>query len=108
VAPWITSLADLSDMFVFFGGVLTYLATAAFAVSLGRTQWLGRRVAYAFVAASFFAVLCVVTGGLEFPDPTNMHWVTIPRFIAGIPAFPWIMPCLFGVGLLRRAGNLQR
>ena len=50
-----------------------------------------------------------LTGGLEFPDPTNMHWYTIPRFLAGIPAYPWIMPCLFvGVGLLRRAGNLQR
>jgi hypothetical protein len=29
-------------------------------------------------------------------------------FIAEIPAFPGIMPCLFGVVLLRRAGNVHR
>jgi hypothetical protein len=32
-------------------------------------------------------------------------WYTIPGFIFAIPAIPWIMPCLFGVVLLRRAGN---
>lgn len=37
-----------------------------------------------------------------------MHWYTIPAFVAGIPAVPWIMPCLFGVVLLRRAGDEQR
>jgi len=62
------------------------------------------------VIASFFALLCLVNRGLQFPDPTVvfMHWYTIPAFVAGIPAVPWIMPCLFGVVLLRRAGDEQR
>ncbi len=109
VPPWITSLVDLSDILLFFGGVLTYLATAAFAASLGRSQWLGRRATRTFVSASLFAFLCLVTRGLEFPDPAGVfkHWYTIPGYVAGIPAVPWIAPCLFGVVLLRWVGNEQ-
>ena len=109
VPPWVTSLVDLSDILLFFGGVLTYLATAAFAASLGRSHWLGRRGTRAFVVVSILAVLCVALRGLQFPDPTVAfrHWYTIPGFVVGIPAVPWIMPCLFGFVLLRRAGSEQ-
>jgi hypothetical protein len=46
---------------------------------------------------------------LKFPDPISVlaHWHTIPGFVAGIPAVPWIMPCLFGIVLLGRAGREQ-
>ena len=110
VPPWANFLSEMSDILLFFGGVLTYLATAAFAASLGRTQWLGRIATRAFTTASFFAVLCLVIRGLQFPDPTVVfrHWYDIPGFVVGIPAVPWIMPCLFGVVLLRRVGNEQR
>lgn len=107
VPPAIISLAEWSDVLLFFGGVLTYLATAAFAVSLGRTQRLGRGATRAFVVASLFALLCLVIRGPRFPSPTAAfeHWYTIPGFVAGIPAVPWMMPCLFGVVLLRCAGE---
>src|SRR5437660_12565159 len=36
------SLGDIFDLVLFVSGFLTYLATAAFAASLGRVQWLGR------------------------------------------------------------------
>ncbi|TMP97860.1 MAG: hypothetical protein E6L07_01660, partial [Verrucomicrobia bacterium] len=36
------SLGDTFDLLLFVAGFLTYLATVAFAASLGRVQWLGR------------------------------------------------------------------
>ena len=62
------------------------------------------------MTASFFAALCLVIRGLQFPDPAEVfkHWYAIPGFVVGIPAVPWIMSCLFGVVLLRRVGDEQR
>ncbi|MDB5967556.1 MAG: hypothetical protein JWQ90_6 [Hydrocarboniphaga sp.] len=103
----LSPLDTLSVTLLFFGGVLTYLATAAFAMSLRQTQWLGRKVAHAFVIASLFAVTCLVIRGLDYPGLAAAfgHWYTIPGFVVGIPAVPWIMPCMLGVLLLRRAGR---
>jgi hypothetical protein len=109
VSPSMLSLVELSDIPLFFGGALTYLTSAAFAASLGRTQWLGRGASRAFVLVSVVALLCLLIRGLWFPNPKEAfaHWYTIPGFIVGIPAVPWIMPLLFGVVLLRRAGREQ-
>ena len=106
--PWIRWMSDPSDILLFFAGALTYVATAAFAASLGQAQWLGRRSTRAFVAASALALLFLLIRGMAFPNPAAMHWSTIPGFVAGIPAFPWLMPCLFSIALLRRAGNEHR
>jgi hypothetical protein len=107
VPSWLRLLSDPSDILLFFGGLLTYLATAAFAASMGPVQWLGRKSVRAFVTVCIVAMLCLVLRGLQFPDPAAAatHWYTIPGFVAGIPAIPWIMPCLFGIILLRRAGD---
>lgn len=103
----LSPLDTLSVTLLFFGGVLTYLATAAFAMSMRRTQWLGPKAAHAFVIANLLAVMCLVIRGLDYPRPAAAfgHWYTIPGFVVGIPAVPWIMPCMLGVLLLRRAGS---
>jgi hypothetical protein len=91
----------------FVACVLTYISTAAFAASLRRAGWLGRNAAFAFVASSGVLVLLLVMRGLSFPELSGntAPWYTRPGLIAGIPAIPWIMPCLLGVILLRRAGE---
>ena len=104
----IVSLRDMLDLLLFVAGFLTYLATAAFATSLGRVQWLGRGAARAFVIVSFVALLFLVIRGIQYPDGRATPWYTNPGFIVGIPAVPFIMPFLFGVVLLRRAGEEQR
>jgi hypothetical protein len=101
------SLGDTMDIVLFLGGVLFYLATAAFAASLGRVQWLGRGAARAFMIVSSVALLFLVIRGLQYPDPRATPWYTSPGFIVGIPAVPFIMPFLFGVVLLRRSGKEQ-
>src|SRR5204863_7230971 len=98
----IVSLGDTLDVLLDLGAGLTYLATAAFAASLGRVQWLGRRAARTFVSVSFLALLFLMIRGLQYPDPRALStpWYTNPGFIVGIPAVPFIMPFLFGVILL--------
>ena len=93
----------------FVACLLTYITTAAFAASLGQARWLGRGAACAFVAASAVLALLIVTRGLSFPELSGdtAPWYFRAGFIAGIPAVPWIMPCLLGVVLLRRAGDEQ-
>ena len=104
--PWIRWASDPSDILLFFGGALTYGATAAFAMSLAQIRWIGRGSMRASVTACLVALLSLAIRGLHFPEPTAaMPWYTIPGFVFGIPAIPWIMPVIFGIALLRRAGT---
>src|SRR6266480_3224528 len=103
----IVSLGDTMDLLLFVAGFLTYLATAAFAASLGRVQWLGRGATRAFIIVTFVALLFLMIRGVKYPNVKVTPWYTNPGFIVGIPAVPFIMPFLFGVVLLRRAGDEQ-
>lgn len=106
----IVSLRDMTDVLLFVAGFLTYLATLAFAASLGRVKWLGRGAARAFMIVNGVALLFLALRGLHYPDPRALStpWYTNPGFVVGIPAVPFIMPFLLGVVLLRRAGDDQR
>src|SRR5947207_10156116 len=101
------SLDDIFDLLLFLAGFLTYLATVSFAASLGRVQWLGRKANRAFMIVNGVALLFLLIRGVQYPDPRATPWYTSPGFIVGIPAVPFIMPFLFGVVLLRRAGDAQ-
>jgi len=102
-------LGNLYSALEFVAVVLTYIVTAAFAVSLGEARWLSRGAARAYVIACMILLLLLVMGGLSYPElsASTAPWYVRPGFIARIPAIPWIMPALLGVVLLRRAGNEQ-
>ena len=96
-----------SDTLLFVACALTYLTTAAFAASLGRTRWIGRRASQVFVVLNAVALVLLGMRGLAFPDPTagTTPWYTRPGFIAGIPAVPWIMPHLLARCCLLRGAE---
>jgi hypothetical protein len=93
----------------FVACVTTYLTTAVFAAGMGRVRLLGRGAAAAYVTVASILVLLIILRGLEFPEisANTAPLYTRPGVIAGIPAIPWIMPCLLGVVLLRRARGPQ-
>jgi hypothetical protein len=101
----LTPLDAFSMSALFLAGLLTYLATAAFAAALGRAGWIGRRTTVGLVALSAIACALLVARGFAYPglDAAFAHWYSIPGFVVGIPAVPWMMPCAIGVILLRRA-----
>jgi hypothetical protein len=106
-----TPLPDVLSHFYsaieFVACVMTYVTTAVFATALGRVGLLGRGAARAYAAASAILVLILLTRGIEYPEISGntAPWYTQPGVIAGIPAIPWIMTCLLGAVLLRRAGD---
>ena len=86
--------------------ISTYIATAAFAASLGQARWLRLGAARVFITVALLLVVLIVMRGLSYPELSGdtAPWYFRAGFIAGIPAVPWIMPCLLGVVVLRRAG----
>src|ERR1041385_1225944 len=100
-------LGNLYSALEFVAVVLTYIVTAAFAVSPGEARWLTRGAARGYVIACMILLLLLVMGGLSYPElsASTAPWYVRQGFIARIPAIPWIMPALLGVVLLRRAGN---
>jgi hypothetical protein len=107
--PWheLTALDAFSMAALFFAGLLTYVATAAFAAALAAAAWTGPRLARVFIALSAVAFAFLVARGFAYPglEAAFAHWYSIPGFVVGIPAVPWMMPCAMGVLLLRRAGS---
>lgn len=105
----LTALDAFSMAALFFAGALTYVATAAFARSLGRVGWLGRGPAIAIQLVCAMGLAFLLGRGFAYPGlhAAFSHWVRVPGFIAGIPAVPWIPPAVIGVLLLRR-GALER
>ena len=96
------SLSEFQDILLFLGGVLTYASAAGFALSMRYAGWLGRKAAAIFVVVCLTLGGCLVLRGLQFPDPAalSLTWYTLPGFIAGIPAIPFVVPCLLGVVIL--------
>jgi hypothetical protein len=105
----IAFLNAFQDLLLSLAGALTYVATAAFAASLARTKWLGRKASLAYIILNFIALFFIVIKVQQHPDPAavSQPWYTTPGFILGIPALPLIMPFLLGAVLLRRAGDEQ-
>jgi hypothetical protein len=105
----IVSLGPFQNVLLSLAGALTYFATAAFAASLARVHWLGRKASLAFIIVNLVALFFIVIIFLEHPAPAavSLPWYTIPGAVVTIPALPLIMPSLLGVVLLRRAGNEQ-
>ena len=108
--PPLRAIAEVSDLWLFFGGALTYLATAAFIAAMYRTKWLGPVTASVLVSISIVGLLLLSVRGFAFPNPHQafQHWYTTIGWIAGIPAVPWLVPNVLGVILLWRAGDRSR
>jgi hypothetical protein len=102
-------LDNFYSVLEFVACVTTYVATLFFAAALWRTKLLRPGAACVYMAVSAIMMLLIIARGIDFPEISShtAPWYTRPGVIAGIPAIPWLMPCLLGVVLLRRAGDVQ-
>jgi hypothetical protein len=108
IAPAIVSIGPVLNLLLFLAAGLTYFAAAAYAISLARTDLLGRKASLAYLILNIIALFFIVIMIVEHPtSEESVRWYTIPGFILSIPALPLIMPSLLGVVLLRRAGDEQ-
>lgn len=102
-----TMVDDASIVLLFFGSVLNYLATIAFAQSLLRLRIVsGRTRTVYFVIAG--TLLCfLIFRGLDFGGLPRalQHWYTVLAFFAGVPAVSWVLLSALGVIALSRAGD---
>jgi hypothetical protein len=107
IPPTLVALHPFESLLQSLSAALAHVATAAFAASLARTMWLSRKAARTYTTLAFIAVLFLLLKIFANPDPalSSPPWYTVPGFILGIPALPFIMPSLLGVVLLRRAGD---
>jgi len=105
----LTALDAFSMAALFLGSALTYIATAAFARSLARVGWLSRGAALGVQGVCGLGLAFLLARGFAYPNPhaAFSNWYTVPGFIAGIPAVPWIPLCVIGVLTLRRV-DLER
>jgi len=99
-----TLTENSSDVLLFFGGLLTYVATGCYALALARAGWLGPIKAKLVAVIATIAILGLAARGLGFPD-LGEDWYMIPGDIVGIPAIPWLMPYLLGVAALFQAAR---
>src|SRR6202790_2204271 len=73
IPPAVRAVYDVYDILLFFACILTYLTTAAFATSLGRAHWLGRRATPAYVIVDFVALLFFFLRGFSYPALTATY-----------------------------------
>ena len=108
---WLEPMQSWAEFMLLGAVVLSYFASASYGASLRRISWSGKNGSKGFVWTSFFAVLCLlIMATVALANPTEdmavfKTWYAIPGFIFSIPAVTFIIPCLFGVLLLRRAGD---
>lgn len=79
--------------------VLTYFATAAFAHSLSVTGIFKKGASNIYIFLSLLAAMVMILS-VFFPGPLQ-----IPGFALSIPAFPFLMPYIMGIRLLKKAGS---
>ncbi len=106
-ATQVRTLSGFYNVIEFVACLLTYAATALFALSMARSRWFGPGAARAYVVVCAIFVVLLLARGVEFPEISarTAPWYTRPGVIAGIPAVPWVMPALLGAVALRKAGG---
>lgn len=78
---------------------LTYVAMAAFAMAMGKTGWMKPVASRIYVTVSILLfVFCILPPSVPMP-------LTVPVYLASIPAISFLLPYLAGVNLLKKAAE---
>jgi cytochrome bd-type quinol oxidase subunit 2 len=106
VTSHLADMVSIFDVYLFFATILTYVATGLATLSMAKTGLLSSRASKVYLCVSAIGAIVIVLRGVAYPgDPrtSSPALYEVPGILAGIPAMPWVMPCLLGAVLLRRA-----
>jgi hypothetical protein len=98
---WFIPLRSLFGALSAVEVALTYLATAAFALSLKTTGWLKPAACNIYIMISLLGFIVDLVPAW-FPQP-----FVAAAFFVSIPAIPFMMPYYIGVNLLRRVSDTK-
>ena len=96
---WVAPIKSQMVIIMAVEVALTYLATAFFAASLKSAAWFKKTASHIYIIISMLCFLAAVLV-ISAPEP-----IASAVSIVCVPAFPFIMPYIIGINLLRRAGN---
>lgn len=96
---WVKPVRQLFGLISVTEVALTYLATFLIALAMRKTGWLSKTSSSVYFLFSLLAFTIIILSA--FLTET----FKIPGFAVSIPAFPFLMPYLIGVNLLRDIGN---
>lgn len=99
IPDWHKPFRSLFGMISVVEVALTYLAIAAFSVSMNLVGWISKPSSKIYIIISLIAFIMIVLSAF-FKEP----FVTV-GFIVSIPAIPFLMPYFMGIHLLRKIGN---
>jgi len=77
---------------------LTYFATFAVVLAMRKVSWLNKTSSIFYILFSMLAFVIIILSAF-FPETFKFG------FAVSIPAFPFLMPYLIGVNLLRQVGK---
>jgi len=96
---WFKPIRELFGVISVVEVALTYLAIAAFSVSLNKVGLLRRTSSKIYIAISLIAFSIIVLSTFF------REYLAVASFAVSIPAIPFLMPYFMGIHLLKKVGN---
>lgn len=96
---WFLPIRQLFGLISVVEVALIYFATFALVKAMRKAGWLNKISSFFYTLFSLLAFVIIILSAF-FTETFK-----IPGFAVSIPAFPFLMPYIIGVNLLRKAGN---
>lgn len=81
---------------------LTYVATFFIVKAMRQVGWINKTSSFFYTLFSLLAITIVILSAF-FRETLN-----VPGFALSIPAFPFLMPYIIGINLLRKVGTMNK
>lgn len=98
---WFQPMRQLFGLISVIEVALTYFATFVIALAMKKIGWLGK------ISSFFYMLFSLLALGIIILSAFFTETFKIPWFAVSIPAFPFVMPYLMGINLLKQTGDTK-
>ena len=99
---WFSPIKQLFDLISVVEVALTYFATFVIVKAMRQVGWINKTSSFFYTLFSLLALTIVILSAFF------RETLKVPGFALSIPAFPFLMPYIIGINLLRRVGNINK